>query len=82
MTTVAFDQRKVRKGNWPPVASGRETVQAWIQEGRDHLGAGAKIRLRVRLEYSSQSGEGKVVVVERGDAEPLALQQVYWVSFV
>lgn len=56
-------------------------MQAGIQEGREHLGAGAKTGLRVRLSHSSQPGEGKVVG-EGGDAEPLALKQVYWVSFV
>lgn len=37
-----------------------QAMQAWSQEGRDHVGAGAKIRPRVRLECSSQPGKGKV----------------------
>lgn len=61
-----------------------QAMQAWSQEGRDHVGAGAKIRPRVRLECSSQPGKGKVEggPGAGGDAEPLALKRLYWVSFV
>lgn len=65
------------------MASGRESGQAWSQEDRDSLGAGAKIRPRVRLECSSQPGEGEVG--GRGQGEMLGFwlsKPVYWVLFV
>lgn len=65
---VAFDQRRLQMRNCPRVAPGIE-----MGGGRNRLGAGSKIRPRVRPECSSQTGEGKG---GRGtDAEPCTLKQ-------